>query len=33
MAAGQYYWQVGAHTGDKDRIVALSPPSSFILQK
>ena len=33
MAAGQYYWQVAAHAGDKNRIVALSPPSSFILQK
>lgn len=33
MSAGRYYWQVGAHTGDKDRIVDLSPPSSFILQK
>lgn len=33
MAPGRYYWQVGTHSGDKDRIVALSPPSSFILQK
>lgn len=33
MQAGRYYWQVAAHAGDKDRIVALSPPSSFILQK
>jgi len=33
MTPGRYYWQVGTHAGDKDRVVALSSPSSFILQK